>query len=351
MINQSRTWPTLVALVGLLLSISAVSGWCGDDGKSAPIAIDGHIHTTQEILKLMDQSVIVYQLGSISDASEYTTEQDSLNNSLSTERYVIQVDGHPSVRLFDMSGTLAAMLASADSAYQKREYDRAILEYRKVYDQFPDYHRMLVFIGDGFYGAEQYDSAAFYFQEALDKNFIDYQAHWFLADALWELDRQTEATRELALAHILNRNHQVLLHHLKNRREVSDRDWKEWSFGPLYSVHRDAVDSHLVIISCDTAWIGYALVKALWQFEPGYSKKMLGHDLEEGAFNLLEEREALACQLSSKKDPGVLGQIIKSGFTTEFIIYEILARQHPEAMASISTELLGRIADYVEKFH
>jgi tetratricopeptide (TPR) repeat protein len=145
----------------------------------------------------------------------------------------------------------------------------------ELYNKDTTYFFALTLIGDCFYNLGDYENAIFYFDKAMARNFIDYDAHWFKADALKNLGDMDGALREITIAHLLNVNHESLNMVLRRYREIIGRPWKEMNFEPWYELE---ISGDSVFVKADPGWLGYASVKALWKYEPGYAESMIGED-------------------------------------------------------------------------
>jgi hypothetical protein len=106
-----------------------------------------------------------------------------------------------------------------------------------------------------------------------------------------------------------------------------------------------------VYVTADVDWIGYAMVKAVWKYEPKYAIKMLGFDPTGSTYVMQEEREGVIAALTTNKKLGFLSPVIDQGYLDDFIMYDIVAPRYPQEIAILSKEQILRLVGYVDKFH
>jgi len=215
-------------------------------------------------------------------------------------------------------------------------------------DISPEYSSAYTYIGDAYYLLGDYSQARTNFEEAIKCNFIDYQAHWFLADALQQLGDSESAVKEITIAHLLNVNHPDIVNKLKQLRDIVNRPWKEWEFNPQYSLDNS---NDTIFIKANPDWTIYALVKAIWKFEPGYAEKMVGPDRKNDIVIIPEEKEAIVGLVSGNEHFENIREIIEDGFFMEFVYYEIYAPIAPESMDLMPRDTFNRIIEYINRYH
>jgi tetratricopeptide (TPR) repeat protein len=238
----------------------------------------------------------------------------------------------------------------AETAFENRHYDSALQLYLRLQQEAPSFDPVLTLIGDVHYIQARHDSAAFYYRLALKANRSDYQAHWFLADALWALGDTTEALYQITTAHILNVNHEVLQEVLIDYRARVGRPWIDWSFDLRYEIGRD---SARVTIQTDINSSFYAMTKALWAYEPGYADKMLDTiDLADRVLNLTQEREAAVASLLGIDSLRVnVAEKIGADYIQQFVLYEVIAKREPRLMLLLTEESRDLVVEYLTNHH
>lgn len=303
------------------------------------------IHTPVEILKIMDESTLVYTLDI---DSTITATPDTFASRLFPNFYQVHVnDSTIVVQQYEIPDEATPTIQKAERFFQRGQLVDAIATYRVALQQVPTYYHLWTLIGDAFYNMQAYDSARVYLKRAIQYNFIDYAAHWYLADTYWALGQKTQALEELTLAHVLNRTHPQLLARLQARR-ASDHPWKSWDFRPRYRLSKTG---HRVQVRFSEPWLGYAMVKAVWAYEPGYAAAMSPGASPGSLVNFKEETEAMATEVLPLDTFPELKQAIEAGYIAEAIWYEQILPQYPQSILSLSPAMIQRIATYVDLAH
>lgn len=302
------------------------------------------IYPLHDILKLMEQSELVYEIAVLN--TPVFKRQDG--RKISNQYFLNTTDNNVELMTYSVSPEAADTILKGENAFQSKQYDMAIKYYKQALELEPGYSQAYTLIGDAYYMLEDYRQSRANFEEAIKRNFIDYQAHWFLADLLWNLGEREQAVHEITIAHILNVNHPDIMNKLKIFRYEIQHPWKEWDFIPQYSMNKE---HDKVIIKTDPIWTGYALVKAFWKYEPRYAEYRYGAGYKEQLFCTLEEREAIRALVANNDHFENIEKIIADGFDAEMVFYEIGAPQTPEIMALLPKDMFNRIVEYVNAYH
>ncbi|PWB74492.1 hypothetical protein C3F09_03940 [candidate division GN15 bacterium] len=339
------------AILLMTLSLSANSwGQAPKPPATAPnpqVPPEPKLHTLTEILQIMEASPLLYDYGSVPD-SVAEKDDSSRRPVLRDKQYVKVVNGRPALVEYTITPEVQQQLDLLNESNQAKNYAMSLGFSRKMLELDSTFNYARTLIGDAFYLLEQYDSAIYWLRSSITHNYADYEAHWFLADALLASHDTTGAIRELTLAHVLNVNASLLEQSLTEYRKLKGRTFGEWEFRPHVKLEKKA---DTVFVRYDAKSEGYALVKAVWAYEPGYSEKMLGRKPDQVSFRMLEEREAVGCDRET--DTALnrrLERIERAGYFDEFLLYEIAARRYPEWIPTMPHELIRRIAEYVDKF-
>jgi tetratricopeptide (TPR) repeat protein len=309
---------------------------------------DGEIslHTPAEIVELVETSSVVYEIGILATPLEREDEP-----VLAPQLYVKTTPDGAEIAHYVLSAAAAVALERGEEAFQEKQYGDALAQYRIVQQLEPEYASLLTLIGDVLYVQRKYARAIEYFEQAIARNFIDYQAHWFLADAQWAQGATEIALHHLTIAHVLNINHPQLRQRLMAYREQAGTPWKSWEFSPQYTLTKQ---QERVQVRSTEEWLGYALVKALWAYEPGYAEAMGEPDCGQQVVCMLAEKEALVSLLTQHDGTDLfhhLHPIIQDRFVQELIWYELIAPKVPEALLLLPNESLMRIVEYVKRYH
>lgn len=222
--------------------------------------------------------------------------------------------------------------------------------YEKAYSTDTSNYQLMTYIGQMYGIQDKYDIAADWYQRAISKNYIDYMAHWFLADIYIDLGKINEAVEEITIANILNRNNPRIKAAMASIYKKAKLKTDDWDFTPQIQI--DSTGPRQVNVMYANDWLGYAMVKSLWMYEPGYSESM---GVKHGNFSLLEEKEcfnSLYAVLSKKairKNPEftALQRALENRMIDEYIIYEILLPNHPAVAYQLSERFINDIKDYI----
>ena len=316
----------------------------GETAFSADSA-ETKLHTPAQILKIMEQSKLTYTID-ILDKKIARHDRDS--TVLHNQYYIVNNNGKLELFEYTLNEKARNILEKAEQEFKEGNYQKALLFYKELYNMRPDYAYGLTLIGDAFFYLDQPDSAETYFLKAIAINPIDYTAHWFLADTYWKKGMGLEAINYITMAHLLNKNNPRLLGKLKYYRKQIQDPWEDWAFEPQYLL---SSEGHKIHVEVNPDWMGYGLVKAVWKYEPGYAKSMVGLEPDEYTYNLTEEAEAVSALIIANPKMKRFEKIISDGYFEEFFYYEIIAVASPEALLVIPREKLERIAEYVSRFH
>ncbi len=343
MFRQVPGCSLIIIVLAALLGVAS-GAWGQEDTTEIPI--DGSIHQPGEIVLIAQKSTVAYLIEMLPEDTvlEETEEPTVLTPTL----YRDTSEGKISLLGYEISDSLGGLLAMAEGAFEARDYRAALDLYREMRQVDPKYYHALTLIGDAWFMMEEYDSAVVAFQRSIEENFIDYQSHWFLADSYWKLGEQEQALRELTIAHVLNRNHSKLKETLMARRKEIGRPWKDWEFKPQYILEKVGDQVH---VAAKEGWLGYALVKALWKYEPGYREKMRGEKSDDSQWSMLEEKEALAQCTAFPEQHETLMSIIRSGYAFEFIYYEVMMTRYPSSTLMMPEPVSDRLIEYINTFH
>ena len=301
------------------------------------------LHTPAEIMKIMEASKITYEIG-----DNPTIVPSDSPAVLSNQMYLQEKEHGYSLLMLSLSDKAQPLFDHAEEAFKAGNFSKAITLYNQVLAVQPDYFYAMTLIGDAFFSMGKFDSAKICFLRSIESNFADYNAHWFLADTYKKLGDNESALREITIAHLLNVNHANLKKGVRFYRERLNRPWKEWAFEPAYNLSKEG---NKVVIKTTAEWMGYAMVKAVWAYEPGYAQSMLGEQENNQVIVWPEEKEAIMCALVSNDKLKDVNEIIEKQFFTEFILYEVAAKKHPSVLVLLPRDMFMRVVEYVNTFH
>ncbi len=307
------------------------------------------LHTPAEILKIMENSVVAYNIASLEEVIEPEDRSTNLNFNFV---YRKGSKGNFSTHEYEISEETAGYSDQAESFFTKGEYKKAREMYLKALDSDPTYYKVMTYVGQTYGIEKDWKNAIKWYQKTIKANPIDYMAHWFLADCYVQTDEPEKALDEITTAIILNRNNPRIKLSFDAIYKLNKLKTSDWVFTPQMQL--DSIGPKEVKITAHEDWIGYAMIKAAWAFEPGYAASM---GSKKGEFSILEEKEALLGLFvntedkKAKKDPAVkaLHTAIEAKMLDEYIFFEIVLPQYPFVAYQLPDGLIDAIKTYVLK--
>ncbi|MBD3404490.1 tetratricopeptide repeat protein [candidate division GN15 bacterium] len=339
--------PIIVLIVTLTILVPAAPV-VGEETQDS-IVVDGTLHSPDEIFRLLERSELAYVIRMTDTLEQIIGKPERL--VLDPWLLVADDEGNAAVAQYEFSDSILAALKAGDLDYKNGRYQSAAAHYRRAHELSPNSSPPLTYLGNTYYMAGQFDSARVILNRALERNPDDYQALWFLAETYWELDSLEAAWRTMCRAHLMNRNHEEIRKSIAQLRADMGDAWEYFEFTPHYQVYADSTDTTTIHILTDNESLGYAMVKALWRFEPGYTERMAPGAHFLGPFNMLEEREALVMSIAYMDDNVPIEEIIDEGFIDAFILYEVVGPIEPRLLMILSEETLSHLTDYIDRYH
>jgi hypothetical protein len=307
----------------------------------------GQIHTLDQIVEIIKNSKLFYSVESLAVITPGEHLGDTARPILNADQYMKMVDSQPTLSNFKLSSIGVPLFEMAAAAVKDSDYPTAILRYHQVLQSDPSFTPAMSHMGEIFLKMGALDSAAFYLTGAVLKNPVDYMSHKLLGEVYWNQEKRPEAIKEMTTAHVLNLNDKAIPGRLEEWRLLTGRLWNGRPLVPLYRIAKVA---DTVYVRAPIDWIGYAMVKAVWKYEPGYAEKMLGYDPKGSIYVMMQEKEALVGAMTTNKHLENIHAIVEQGYVDEFILYEVVGPQHPMNIAVLPKEEIDRLVEYVDKF-
>lgn len=308
------------------------------------------LHNGAVVLQILQASQNTYILQPLSEEIKGPDRSDFL---LSNDFYRKDLDVPASVRTYQLSEEGLANLEKGEQAFSENEMEKARDFYLSVLKTDPNFFKVMPFIGQTFHPIEQGDLAANWYMEAIKNNPIDYLAYWLLGDLVY-LEGDYEGALDLLLvAHLLNRNHPGILQSLQETLRKQKRKFRSINTAPQVLV--DSVSPQEVRVAYDESWLGYAMTKALWDFEPGYATSMGSKQTSD---SIKEEKECFLnmLQTATKKDLRrnkairLVQEVVEADLLEAYIMYEHLLPQYPHLGLQLPPDHLKKIREYVLTF-
>jgi len=310
------------------------------------IPIDGTPHRPEEIFTLLEQSSIRYEIALIGDEDSRNRREDlPLVSELLT---LLPREEGGYLLTTNIPDSAFQLLDSAVSLYRLDMYDEAIALHLIGCREFPHLHQFPTLLGDNYYSQDKFDSAITWFNRALDINSGAYQTHWFAADAYWEKGDTDKALYHITRAHLFNRNYDIIKERLQQMRLAAGQLWQEWGHEPIY---RLVEIEGGVRVESDARTLLYALVKALWEYEPLYAEAMWQPGEILGNVNLGSEREGVLALSERLMAETPFLEIALAGHLNLFIIYEYILVNNPTFIFLLPDDAVDALIAYIETYH
>lgn len=325
-----------MSLLGLLLMVTALNAQ--------------KLHSTAEIMRVMIDSKLKYEVELMKKPIPGKDYSDKLNYH---NFYRVSTDSMIKTLAYTFSEQSKPLFNKAESLFQSNP-DSAIYYYKLALKADPQLFLVMTYIGQVYEQKKDLENAMKWYKKAISNNYIDYMAHWFLADAYESTGKLDEAVDEIVIAQILNRNNFRIKSAMNRIFGLANKSTEDWSFNPQVKIEKKSENS--ISVAMDEKWIGYGIAKAIWEFEPGY-KASMGIKINE--HSTLEDKECLASLLVSlenakvniDKDPQlrVLKEAVLSKYIDEYIYYEMILPENPSVAYQLPEETILRIKDYILK--
>ena len=309
------------------------------------------LHSPAEILRKMSDSKLSYELKELTNEIPCPDLSEKLNYHNS---YRVTTDSTITTYGFKFSKESKPLYDKAEQFFSAHQSDSALVYYLKTIQTDSTLSNVMTYVGQIYEGKEDRVKAIEWYRKAIRRNYIDYMAHWFLADNLLAIDSTKEAVEEIVIAQILNRNNPRIKKSVATIFEHAFLNTADWCFNPQVEIAKTAESK--ISISMTDKWVGYAMAKALWMFEPGYRESM---GVAEGHYSTIEDKECLISLLSglenAKTDISKERQLIilraaaENNFLQEYILYEIVLPKTPFVAYQLSEKTILGIKNYILK--
>lgn len=316
-------------------------------------------HSPEEIFQRIDTSAMNYRIRLLAEGDTLVPEQHAVLEHgllLWQER-----SGQPFLTTYhdqlQKNRYLADYLRLAEQALAYGNPVAARRAYMVVLAAAPQDAQEMTLIGQTYAMTGDTLKAVSLYRQAIANNYHDFLAHHLLADWHRRHHRADSALTEMAIAHVLNRNHALVLQDLRSLLQQQGRSYGWWAFRPLY-LFEEQPDAKVIKYDLAAAeWLNYALCKALWRFEPGYADTVMQGVKAPASY--IEEIEAVQIMLASRKsrteigpDPALqtLLQAAEDDRVLEYILYEILLPRDPGFVFHMPEAQIADLVNYIFRY-
>jgi len=329
--------------------ILALSLGCVMYGQGQAVA-----HKPTEIAKIMKDSKLNYSIDTL-----YVDIQDKDYSNLVNEPNTYREDSGEQmlVKKMNLSKDAQTEWDAAERAFmQDNNYKEARKHYKNVLDIQQDYYPAKIEMAKTFEKEGDLEKAEASYKQAISKNYVDYMPHWLMAKDYFAEKKYDEAVSEITLASVLNRNDTAILLDLGEIYAAAHLKYEDWEFTPQYKVFKGMKENEIKVLS-QKGWRGYAVGKAIWDFEPGYPESQGEHP---GKPSLIQEKECLLSLLAGQdtmKDASDDITILAVQDAKEyklldgFIYYEELLPQNPSLVYQLPNNVIKGVKNYVILAH
>ncbi len=310
------------------------------------------LHSPGELFQILDKSKIVYEFGLMDSTFPCVDRSEVLNDN---NRYPSKArDGHNGFATYELTKKEEALLDEGEALFTNGNYEGARTKYIALTKLRPDYAPAFTYVGQTYEKSEQYSEAIKWEEQAVQANFYDYLAHYFLADNYAAIGNHKRAADEIIMASILNRNNKNIRRAMDRIMPAAGYRHRQWCFEPQVLLYRKG-DMN-VTMNTNPGWMGWAIAKAVWKFEPGYREAAGG--APQGQYNMAEDRECLMClafalhidsSRSWKSDPALttLNKSVENKMFEEYLTYELVLPKFPFSVYQLSRDQLEDLRKYV----
>lgn len=302
------------------------------------------LHSPAEIIKIMEKSVVTYEINDLTDALKPIDQSENLNSM-----FVYKTIENGDIKLTSYVLPEAASKAydEAEGFFRDGNLDEALKMYTKTLELAPNFYHVKTYIGQIYYFKKDYKTAEKWYTEAIKNNSVDYMSYWFLADTYAAMGKNKKALDNILKAKILNRNNPRIQASLEQIVEKNKMSYANWSFNPQMRI--DSIGDKKIRIAANKDWLAYALVEAVWMYDPAY-------DSIRNTFPINRVKEgvlAIAVTMDKNEYPEfeALYNAVKNKQLDPYIYYEILLVNHPKIAYYLTDEGIENILKYVKKTH
>ena len=316
-----------------------------------------HLHTPSQVEYLLDNSTQTYRYDSAATITPPTIpniQAQRWRAAAFLRRYEVSVYTPPT------NPKHLKAVRAAEKQMRKSRYKKAVKYYTKAQAEAPYDPVVMHRLGRAYQLMGDMESARYWYEQSLTTNYADYEIHYLLAGLYREQGDSLLALRHAVKAHLLNRNDSTYLERVRRCAADVGRPYQAWAFEPEYELERGG-DSVVYIRYGLPLWRQYAMVKALWAYEPGYAEQMA--QVASVSPLMIQEKEALYnvvlgyAELTSATEKAKYPALQALQYATEteqidrFLYYEITARRRPDVMTDLNPSELDGMAEYVINTH
>lgn len=232
------------------------------------VTFSQELHNPGEILKIMEGSMVSYEIDMLPAPILCPDRSNILNYN---DVYRVMTDSSMLTYKYNLKPEAQSSFERAEAHFSNRSLDSARVYYEKVLEVDSSYYIVMTYLGQIEGTMRNLDQAVEWYNKVIANNYIDYMAHWFIADIYKIQGEIDKAVNEITLASILNRNNPRIKTSQSDIYKMAKIKVEDWCFVPQCEISKE---NDKVKVAFDEYWIGYAMPKALWKYEPGYRQSL-----------------------------------------------------------------------------
>lgn len=141
-------------------------------------------HTPAEILRILTESKVVYNIGTLKSALSGEGNQNLPLNQHGVYIHKNEQDQYE-LKSYELTSKTKAFVLKGESFFQAGNVEAARNEYLRAREIMPNNSQLMTFVGQTLGIEQDYDDAIEWYKKAIKTNYIDYLGHWFLAELIW----------------------------------------------------------------------------------------------------------------------------------------------------------------------
>lgn len=299
----------------------------------------------QQAMEALNDSKMVYSIHFLEKPFRLPDRSSNLN----TSAYQVESNDGPVAKSFKPEGEAKKMYHAAELDFESHKFSAAREKYKKVMLIDPSQTWMMTFIAQTYGIEKKFNEAESWYKKSIEANYIDYLAHWLLADIYMLKGQKEKAVPEISVAKVLNRNNPNLERKRKEIYAANGLDSSSWTFHPQARIEK--TEPNKVLIEADSIWMSYALIKAAWEYEPEFKKqRMKTAKRSEKDITEIDAITGLLLPNADKKGIAVIDRLnkaLEADKLEDFLFYEITLLDHPEYAFYLEPEKIMKLADYL----
>lgn len=249
------------------------------------------------------------------------------------------------LKSFEPKGEAKKLFDKAESYFGSHQYAKARDAYTLALQQDPKLYNAITYIAQTYGMEKKWDKAELWYKKAIDANYIDFLAHWLLADVYKIKGQKEKALQEISIAKVLNRNNPRLEALRKQIFDDNGLSMKNWTFNPQVKMSRDSATGNVNIVA-DSIWSYYAFVQAAWKYEPEY-KKIAGSWEKKYRECLMGLLPFMDSHKGSVEVLSRLDKVLDADKLGDFIFYEIILLDNPNIALLLEQKQIEALKDYL----